>query len=326
MDKQPDDTFTGAVVAEAADLSVLELRVNDLLALGQQTRARQLTEEFLTRLPDSPAVHYLLSRICEAEDRLVPGLAAAEAAVQLAPEWAGAHVRRGAMLYRLGAFAAAEEALRTALTLQPDSSDALLQYAELLALVERPEALALVERVLMLDPELAGAHVLRAELLRRTEPHRWQTSQAVARRAVELDPEDALAHALLGHLLLESGDVAGAEARFRAALALDPCETLAQRGLTRTLIARHPLYRPMLWYTVALQRYGTAGQLTLVIGLWVLVTAVLALLRSWNVSGVIVNLLLAAYIAFCCYTWFAGRVTHWLLRRQYPWFAGVPYV
>lgn len=314
-----DDEAEVASAIEVLPEAMLETRINDLLAVGQRERARRLAEEFLARAPASAFAHYILSRVCEADRQLDAGLAAAAEAVRLAPDWADAHTRRGTVLFQLGRFAEAETALRAALALQPDDVPAMFGYAQLLSACDRSEALPLVERVLELDPELSIAHALRAELLLWLNPGRWRISLAAAQRAVQLDPEDDLAHAILGHLLLNQDKVKEAEARFRAALKLAPHSALAVRGLARVLMAQNIFYRPMLWYSVTLRRFGTAGQFALVIGLWVMVSAATALLRSWYAPAGLINAVMVGYLVFCLYTWFADRVMIWLLKRHYPW-------
>lgn len=318
-----DEAAEEAATLDAGSEMMLENRINDLLAVGQHARARRLAEDFLTHEPESPVGHFLISQICEDSDQYQAGLAAAEEAVRLAPDWANAHMRRATMLFRLGRFAEAEITIRTALAITPDDTNALFNYAQMLNTCDRQEALPLVERALELDPEMPIAHTLRAELLAWINPEQWHIPVEAARRAVQLDPEDPHAHTILGHIQLAAGKAREAEERFRAALRLDPHDRMALQGLTRVLMTENILYRPMLWYSVILQRFGTAGQFAVVIGLWVIVSAAVALMRSWYFPANMINLLLGGYLAFCLYTWFADRVMLWLLKRRYHWLVEV---
>jgi hypothetical protein len=111
-----------------------------------------------------------------------------------------------------------------------------------------------------------------------------------------------------------------AEERFRAALTLDPGNPLARRGLAEALMARTPLYRPFLRYSLFMEGAGPGGRLAVIAGLWALVNAAVPLLRAGArpLPGMAAPVE-AVYLAFCAYTWFAAPVTRLLLSRQYPW-------
>jgi tetratricopeptide (TPR) repeat protein len=67
------------------------------------------------------------------------------------------------------------------------------------------------------------------------EMQRLDDALALARLNVEVHPTDAGAHAALGDVLLRHGDRGGATASYRQALAIDPENGSAKRGLAQAL-------------------------------------------------------------------------------------------
>lgn len=84
----------------------------------------------------------------------------------------------------------------------------------------RPKAISAARKALELDPQLAEAHLLLADLYQK----RWQWSDAEAeyKRALELKPNDANAHLQLGSWLLCQGRIEEALAWSRTGRELDP--------------------------------------------------------------------------------------------------------
>ena len=85
---------------------------------------------------------------------------------------------------------------------------------------ERLKAMTAVRKALELDPYLAEAHAVLADLL--TTQWRWTEAEAEYRRGLELNPSDASAYGGLAGWLLSQGRLAEAEARARKARELDP--------------------------------------------------------------------------------------------------------
>jgi TolB-like protein/Tfp pilus assembly protein PilF len=84
----------------------------------------------------------------------------------------------------------------------------------------RPKVVSAARKALELDPELAEAHALLADIYQK----RWQWSDAEAeyKRALELKPNDTAAHLGLANWLLCQGHTEEALARSRRARELDP--------------------------------------------------------------------------------------------------------
>lgn len=295
--------------------------VSQLLAVGQKRRAREIAVGLVARSPDDPSSHLVLSQVHTALGDLGPAQAAADEVVRLAPDDDRGHAQRGRVLFLRGCFSAAERAVGEALALDPADASTHLLRARLLATCERrAPALEAVEEALRLEPDDHEAHRLRALLLLATHPRQWHLSEEPARRAVELDPQDADSHAVLGSVYLQSGRTAAAEERFRAALTLDPTNRLALRGLAEALMARSFFYRPLLRFSLFLERAETGVQLAVIAGLWALVNAAVPLLRAGDPPlPSFAGPVQWVYLAFCAYTWFAAPVTRAILTRSYPW-------
>ena len=295
--------------------------VSQLLAVGQKRRAREMAAGLVARAPGDPSAHLVLSQVLAALRELEPAQAAADEVVRLAPDDDRGHRQRGQVLFLRGRFAKAEQAVREALALEPSDAGTHLLRARLLSTCERHgPALEAAEDALRLDPEDPDAHQLRALLLLKTAPRRWRISEATALRAVQLDPDDPDGHAVLGSVYLQSRRLRDAEDRFRAALTIDPTNMLALRGLAEVLMARSPLYRPFLRFSLFMQGAGTGVQLAVIAGLWALVSAAVPLLRAGREPlPAAAGPLQAAYLVFCAYTWFVTPVTRWVLARRYPW-------
>jgi Flp pilus assembly protein TadD len=310
-----DEREAGMGLAEAAG------HVFQLLAVGQNRRARETAASLVAQSPSDPSAHLVLSQVHAVLGDLDAAQAAADEVVRLAPDDDRGHAQRGLVLFRRGRFAEAERALREALALDPaDASTHLLRARLLAACGRNVPALDAVGEALRLEPGEPEAHQLRALLLLRTHPRQWRVSEGTALRAVQLDPDDAVGHAVLGSVYLRSGRLREAEERFRSALTLDPGSGLALRGLAECVMARSVLYRPFLSFSLFMERGGTGVQLAVIVGLWALVNAALPLLRAGrpplpSAAGP----LQVAYLAFCAYTWFATPVTRFILARQYPW-------
>lgn len=85
---------------------------------------------------------------------------------------------------------------------------------------ERLKAMTAVRKALELDPNLAEAHVVLADL--QTAQWHWTEAEAEYRRGLELNPSDASAYGGLAEWLLMQGRLAEAVARAQKARELDP--------------------------------------------------------------------------------------------------------
>lgn len=137
------------------------------------------------------------------------------------------HCLRGTALQRLGRRQEAAAALETAVSLQPDFSDAWatlgIVYGEL---GQATEALRCFERLCKLLAHSAPAHNLRAAAL--VQLHRYEEAVAGFRQALRLDPKFVPALLGLGDPLSILGRNEEALAAYEGALKIDPKDARAE--------------------------------------------------------------------------------------------------
>ena len=295
-------------------------QVYHLLAVGQQRRAREMAVSLVASDPQSAVAHIVLSQVLMAGQEVQAAQSAADEAVRLGPDDERAHRQRARVLFARGCFAQAEAAALEVMALDPEDALTHLLYARLLGVCERhAEALGAAERATELDPDDPEAHQLRAYLLLHTSPRDWSVSEEAVRRSLALDPGDADAHAVLGVIALRAGRTGAAEHAFRSALAIDPSNTLALRGLAEAVMAQSWVYRPFLRYSLFMERASNGVRFALIAGAWVLMQGVMAVLARRQDTAVAAQAFFYTYVAFCLYTWFAAPITRFLLARRYPW-------
>jgi tetratricopeptide (TPR) repeat protein len=297
--------------------------VHHLIAVGQLARAREIALALAASRPDDARAQLVLSQVAMAQGDKDAALGFADQALERDPDDDAVRFQRALVLRRLGRFAECERELLAVIGMVPDLGAVHVVYAGLLASCDRTkEALATVERALELDPEDSEAHQLFADLLLRVRPKDRALSEEAARRAVALDPDDANAHAVYGLVKLQARAFPEAEEAFRAALSLEPTNRLALQGLSEIVMGRSWLYRPFLWYSIAMTRAGLPTQLMIVAGLWAVVSAGSALLAGDDLRKYRDGLH-DTYLALCAYTWFARPITRFILSRHYPWLPDV---
>ncbi len=141
-------------------------------------------------------------------------LAAADKAVELAPDEADVYVARGYLRARRWDWSGAQADLERAM--QYDSADATLQwrYAALLgALGRMPEAVAAARKATQLDPLSAAAWFFLSGYL--FESRQFAAAREAIRRCIEIQPESPIPWTTLGALELLEGNAAQALATFR---------------------------------------------------------------------------------------------------------------
>ncbi len=126
-------------------------------------------------------------------------------------------------------------ALERLLELDPENLDAAFSLAQVLVTQGQvDEGLALFERVAAGDPDNAGLYYNIAEIYFHQGSH--EAAIDFYQRAVAIDAELAVAHKQLGFVLVNTGDLAGAAAAFRAFLELVPADS-ADAALIRDVLS-----------------------------------------------------------------------------------------
>jgi tetratricopeptide (TPR) repeat protein len=156
-------------------------------------------------------------------------------ALKLSPEEPGIWTNLGQAWLSLGNRGSAENAFNAVLKLHPDHAAALHGLADVHREADRvEEAIPLYERALLIEPSAASYKGLAQALWERGDVAR---AVALLRESIARHPRDAENHVRLGTMLASGGDLCGAEAACRAALAIKPGNppalielALAQRG------------------------------------------------------------------------------------------------
>ncbi|HEV8639290.1 MAG TPA: tetratricopeptide repeat protein [Chloroflexota bacterium] len=195
-------------------------------ATADPTRYRQ-AERALNRAlelrPNDPDVLVGLGTLALARHQFADALAWGERAKAVAPKRAAAHGVIGDALVELGRYEEAFDAVQTMVDLRPD----LPSYTR-------------VSYVRELQGDLDGA----VQAMRLAVDAGGGAGEAVAWARVQL-----------GHLLLQRGDVAGAEREYRWARAADPGNMAALAGLGRARLTAGDPEAAIPYYARAVERY-----------------------------------------------------------------------
>lgn len=190
-----------------------------LLEHDQATAARPLLQQAMQALPRDARIAFRAGTACFRDNEFAAAAEAFRAAVAIDPDWSQAWNNLSASLSRLQDYPAAIDAARHALRLQPETAAYHQALAALMSnLFDEPslrEGLAAAERALQLQPDLAEAHRNAAILLRKLgEPVRAEGHARSAYRLAPLNPEVI---ETLGDQLMLNGRNAEAAALYAAA-------------------------------------------------------------------------------------------------------------
>ena len=121
----------------------------------------------------------------------------------------------------------------------PDSAEMhMLMGGELGRQGDRANSIAQYREALRLNPNLPGAHFELAEQLRAaSDPELNAQAEVEFKAAIQVNQYDELSWRQLGGVLSAKGDLKGAEAHYRKALALQPKDAEAKTGLAIVLIS-----------------------------------------------------------------------------------------
>lgn len=173
-------------------------------------------------------IHFMAGRLQEAEQALLQ-------ATEIAPDDAKAWSWLGAVQLQGANWHGASVSLSRALSLQPDDTMGQRLWCLTQVLIEEstPEGLDVARSLaLRTDRTLQDLHVLSAVALGHGDLD--EALRAAGLASVE-SPELAWPHVVHGEVAGRSGDFEAAERHFRAALALEPMDEAAFRGLVQSL-------------------------------------------------------------------------------------------
>ncbi len=158
-----------------------------------------------------------LGEILVRRDKPREALDVLDGALAAAPDDAAAHSNRGLALMALGRVQDAEEAYRQALRCDPRLAPAHAGLVMVALEVNNLAAAAdMAARLLELDPQAPDSHALAGAIF--LAQGRDDEAEESFRKALALDERHIPAKLGYGHLLMERGDLKGAETFFRAGL------------------------------------------------------------------------------------------------------------
>jgi tetratricopeptide (TPR) repeat protein len=221
------------VTAAAGNAGVLERAVN-LRLLGRLDEAERTLREALAASPDDPDLLGELGWVLYLADRSAEGLAAAEAAIALAPGEAHFHQYRASLLSDMKRHDEAVQAAYTARSLRPQEPKIARTSARVLAAARRlPEAYEAARHAVALDPESSDAHFLVADIA--DDLRDRQTARRAYEEALRLDPQNAMARHDLAVLDINTGHPARGLRGLVEAGALDPTMPIVLQTITFVL-------------------------------------------------------------------------------------------
>jgi tetratricopeptide (TPR) repeat protein len=185
-------------------------------------------------------LHHRLGDALQAQGRYVDARAAYLEALRLDLRRASTHVQIGASLRREGQLDEALPWLEMAVAMAPEEPAYWERLAQLQSERDEPgEALRCWERVRALEPaERASTHVALGWALQ--EEGRQGEALEHYQQAARLEPGSAAPHVHIGGVHAQAGQMAGAEAAFRAALRVQPRSAEAAARLATLLRNKLP--------------------------------------------------------------------------------------
>lgn len=202
-----------------------------LLRAERREEAKKALTELLDRDPNHVLANFQLGLIIWGEgSQLDLGLDKVSQAARLAPK--NAEIQRvfGGMLKELGDLERAELALRRALIAEPDDIESRVLLG-LVLIDKKQESLAVevLSQAVSQSPEHSNAHAALARA--QVELGSYEAAESSFKKAIDLDPNNVGAVNDLGVLYKRQGYPDKAAEQFRAALALDPKLSVAQKNL-----------------------------------------------------------------------------------------------
>ncbi len=209
-----------------AELGTLKAR----LTPARATEARAIYSEALLRAPRDHRLYEGYAEFLEATGSFEQAAAQWQAISQLLPHHFAAYVHAGRLLARQKQWNPAEERLRTALVLEPRSSEGHLEMGRVLAGQEKlEEAIEEYRRAIRWQPGNARAYFHLADALARKDDR--PAAMEALRKAVQIQPSYWEARYLLGVELAMNERVSEARGQFEEVLRWRPDHVLARINL-----------------------------------------------------------------------------------------------
>ena len=201
---------------------------------GQLDEAMRCYDAAINLAPDLARAHMNRGNILLAQGRAQESLGAYETAIELDPSYAAAHYNAGNAYAQLGRNEAAHSAYARAIQLKPDFTDAHVALGCLLEDIGQiNDAVASYRKALEISPDYAEVHGNLGNSLRKLGL--FDEALASYRQALKMDPEFAGAHLNLANLLRALRQPDAAIASIHRALELGPNNADAHFALGMTL-------------------------------------------------------------------------------------------
>jgi tetratricopeptide (TPR) repeat protein len=287
-----------------------------VMMLMQQNRfdlALSEVEGLLAESPDSSYVHCLRSLCRSALGQNKQAEEAARTAISLNPEEDFAFYALSRALHEQKDHRGALAAIEKALELDPDQADywrqkAFIQFSR----HQWNDAVASTDRALAINAEDAEALVLRSHALHALG--RTREADEMSRQALAIQPDLAMGHFEQGWALLRMGKARVAEERFLEALRIDANFTPAQEGLKEAIRSRFAPYRWITGYQHWLRRFPPKVS----VGILLLAMFLVNILPKWVPERSAwhgpATMVVYAYLLFAFLTWITRPLSNLFLR------------
>ena len=210
-------------------------------ALGDRATAEAAYRRALALRPDLAEAWNNLGNLLSGSHGFTDAEAAYRRAIEIRPAYGRAYLNLGLLFMDLGRHEDAVNAFQSASDLMPDSPDAHGNLAAVLIKLRRcADAVSACRKALAIDPGHAPA--ISNLCLALVELDRLEDAESSYALARSSGIESAPLEFGLGNLYWRRGNLPEAEARFRAALRIDPAYPLAWNNLGGVLLeARRPI-------------------------------------------------------------------------------------
>jgi spermidine synthase len=227
------DNYATAISMDPEDAMTAEGLVRTAVASGQESKAIEVLKKAAADRPRAVAPRLALSRALAATNAFPEAVAAAEEAIELAPD-DPAPIEQLASIY-----ADTSDANGLAVTVAmlrkrfPERAATRYYTAGWHFMNQRlPQALDEVQQAIRMDASRSDAHNLVGAI--HATQGRQEEARAAFRTALRLDPRGVTSYTNLGLLELSAGRRAAAADLFAQALTLDPESGAAREGLARS--------------------------------------------------------------------------------------------
>lgn len=209
----------------------MQEQILEALSRGANADALATARDLVAAHPNDPQAHRVLALAEGANGNVAAAQDSIERAIALAPDDAGLHFQRAALLLGVRQVETAEESLRTTIELNPNQLGAYILQAQLaIGRNDLGEAARLARLAARIDPEDPALQTVEGML----SLHAGDVDKAIATlsQAADRAPDAAQPRYALGFAYMAKGHLAFAEQAFRAVLA-----KLPDAGMLRAMVA-----------------------------------------------------------------------------------------